>query len=234
MVKYEPSLVVADFSQLEPRIAAHLSQDPVMLDIYRTGKDIYRVLGAHVFGVRPEDVTAEQREVDKLLILSMFYGAQARKTAENLSVAGFHTTQKTAGKYLNHVETLFEGFFEYRKRTIKRAYQRGYAETIGGRIRHLDFRGADSWRVERQCVNSEIQGSAADIMNGTMIVVEREIPELEMLAQVHDELLLEPTVLPIADASLKALQHAGEHGHGFELSVPLVFEPKVVSTWAEK
>ena len=231
---FSGDLVVADFSQLEPRIAAHLSQDPVLLDVYRQGKDIYKVLGSHVFQVREEDVTPEQREVDKLLILSMFYGAQARKTAENLSVAGFHTTQKVAGQYLSHVQELFSGFFEWRERLIKRAYQSGYVETIGGRLRHLNFRGADAWRVERQTVNSAIQGSAADIVNGTMEVVDATIPELAMLAQVHDELVLEILEDWNLDEVLGELQRAGERSHGFELDVPLVFEPKVVKTWQEK
>jgi len=231
---FRGDLIVADFSQLEPRIAAHLSQDPVMLDIYQNGKDIYRVLGAHVFGVRPEDVTPDQREVDKLLILSMFYGAQARKTAENLSVAGFHTTQRQAGKYLEYVEELFEGFFGWKERLVREAYQRRGVETIGGRFRHLDFRGADTWRVERQAVNSAIQGSAADITNGTMEVVDQYLPELAMLAQVHDELVCEVVDDTYIDTVMKKLEQAGVEGHGYELSVPLVFEPKRVRTWADK
>ncbi len=229
---FRGDLVVADFSQLEPRISAHLSQDPVLLGIYQQGKDIYRVLAAHVFGVREDGVSPEQREVSKLLILSMFYGAQARKTAESLSVAGFWTSQKTAGQYLRHVEGLFAGFFEWKERLVKEAYRDRYVTTIGGRQRHLDFRGADTWRVERQAVNSAIQGSAADIVNGTMEVVDADIPDLAMLAQVHDELVLE--VLFESVNTMDMLQFAGEHGHGFELSVPLVFEPKRVRNWSEK
>ncbi len=227
-------LIVSDFSQLEPRIAAHLSQDEVLMDIYRQGKDIYKVLGGHVFDVGYDGVTADHREVSKLLILSMFYGAQARKTAENLSVAGYHTTQKTAGQYLKHVEELFSGFFEWKERLVREAYQRRGVETIGGRFRHLDFRGADTWRVERQAVNSAIQGSAADITNGTMVWVDEFIPQIGMLAQVHDELLCEVLDDTDLEDTIRRLEWAGVVGHGYELTVPLVFEPKEVNTWAEK
>jgi DNA polymerase I-like protein with 3'-5' exonuclease and polymerase domains len=229
------NLVIADFSQLEPRIAAHLSQDPFLLEVYREGLDIYKALAANIWGHSADETPKQEREVCKLLVLSMFYGAQARKTAENLSVAGYPTTQSEAGRLLQAQQDTMPRFFEWREETISWAQGMGFVETIGGRQRHLSYGDLGAaWKRDRQAVNSAIQGSAADIVDGTMMVVAAEIPELKMLCQVHDELVCEYSPDSWDDSILSRLRAAGEVGHGYLLTVPLVFEPTMGRSWAEK
>lgn len=224
-------LIISDFSQLEPRIMAHRSQDPKLLAVYRGGGDIYKTTATSVFGDKYHQVSAMHREICKTLVLSMGYGAQARKVAEILSVAGFPTTQKEAQHYLDGLRATYPTFFEWREATIQSARETGYITTLAGRKRHIGFDDMESaWKAERQAVNSDIQGSAADIVNATMLEV-NELDLIQMLVQVHDELVMEyfGEVVPLAE-----IQYAGEHGHGFELSVPLVFEPAIVENWGQK
>jgi DNA polymerase-1 len=222
-------LIVADFSQLEPRLMAHWSKDPVLTEVYTEGLDIYKQLAVAVFGTRYEDVTTKERTICKTLILGMSYGAKGRTIAEQLSIGGYPTSPKTATGYLRALEDRFARFFEWRQDTIAEARVNGFVRTIGGRKRNLTFTDADSWRVERQAVNSVIQGSAADIVNATMVLV-ADIPDVSILSQVHDELVMEWHNEP----HLEEIQRAGEQGHGYVLNVPLVFEPKVVQNWGEK
>ena len=221
-------LVIADFSQLEPRLMAHFSQDPELLRVFIEGKDIYKSLGHVVFPASV--VTPEERDICKGLVLSMGYGAQARKLAEILSVAGHPTTQSEAQRYLQATRAAYPRFFEWREEVIEEARTQGYILTLAGRPRRIGFDGVEGvWKAERQAVNSKIQGSAADIVNGTMLEV-AEIPSVCMLVQVHDELVCEV----ISEPDLAAIQQAGEKGHGYTLTVPLVFEPKRVKSWGEK
>ena len=160
-------------------------------------------------------------------MLGMSYGAKGRTIAEQLSLAGFPTKQRTASTYLAAMERRFSRFFEWREEVIAEARATQKVTTLAGRKRHLNFVN-DEWRVERQAVNSVIQGSAADIVNETMILVQ-EIPGIRILVQVHDELVCEHDGQP----DLRAIQEAGETGHGFKLRVPLVFEPKACKNWQE-
>ena len=188
---FKGNLIIADFSQLEPRIAAHLSQDPEMLRVFTSGDDIYKSVGAGAFGIKYWEVDEEQREVAKQLVLSMNYGAQARKVAEILSLAGFHTTQKEAKLYLARVHERFPRFFEWREEVIEGSKGDGFVTTMAGRKRHIGYTGTESaWKAERQAVNSVIQGSAADIVNATMVEV-AQVAGVQILIQVHDELVCE-------------------------------------------
>ena len=227
---FKGNLVIADFSQLEPRLYAHWSQDPKLLEIYRGGLDVYKTTGMAVFDVDYRDVSDLQREICKALVLSMGYGAQARKVAEILSIAGYPTTQKEAQAYLEAMRAAYPRFFEWREEVVSQSHDAGYVTTLAGRRRHIGYSGTESaWKAERQAVNSVIQGSAADIVNATMLEV-ADIPSVRTLVQVHDELVLEHYGNP----DLEAIQYAGEAGHGYVLDVPLVFEPKVVDSWDMK
>ena len=98
----------------------------------------------------------------------------------------------------------------------------------------MTFADDNRWKTERQAANAVIQGSAADIVQEAMVVIARDIPEVEIIAAVHDELLMEAD--PNADAfqdELVEIRYFAERGHGFELSLPLIFEPRVIDTWAE-
>lgn len=223
-------LVVADFSQLEPRLMAHWSGDPELVHIYNEGLDIYKRVGSFVFGVPEDEVVGSLRDVAKQLVLSMGYGAQGKKLAENLTLGGIRTTPREAQSYLESVQSLFGRFFEWKTEVSERARRTGVVYTLAGRPRRVSDGSDFSWRQERQAVNSIIQGSAADVVNMTMLAIHETLPDVRLLAQVHDELVMECDGEPPLDQ----IKEAGEVGHGFDLAVPLVFEPVVVSTWGDK
>lgn len=228
---FKGDLLIADFSQLEPRLMAHWSQDPQLLSVFKHKDDIYKQTAALTFGVAYHEVTAEQRFVAKTLVLAMGYGAQARKVAEILSVAGRPTTAKEAGGFLRALREAYPVFFDWREKVIADARATGYVHTLAGRKRHIGFEGVDTaWKAERQAVNSVIQGSAADVVNETMLRVAR-LDGLRLLIQVHDELVCEYERGADLDALCASVQEAGE---SFDLSVPLIFEPKVCEDWSQK
>lgn len=238
LFRLDPFGVHGDYSQLEPRLMAHWSQDVVLLDVFRTDKDIYEVTAAYVFGVDIDEVTPEQRGICKTLVLAMGYGAQAAKLAMILTENGFPTDESTATGYLREMRRLYSAFFNWREDVIRGASLVGYVETLAGRRRRStsgqELR--EHWKAaelsELQAVNAVIQGSAADIVQRVMVRSRRDMPHFGLVAQVHDELLWQVDKRP-APFELFKLQRIAETGHGFRLSVPLVFEPKVVTTWAE-
>lgn len=227
-------LVIGDYSQLEPRLMAHFSQDPVLLDTYRNNKDIYLVTANGVFG-RTITKADDERHIAKVLVLAMGYGAGAAKLAQILTINGFPTNEKTARGYLRELQGLYHGFFEWREGVIAYAKTKGFVATLAGRHRRLgaSLKGSAGWKQqgygERQAVNAIVQGSAGDIVRRTMINSAGSHPELRLLAQVHDELVWEGKT-----TGLPSLQRVAETGHGFELTVPLVFEPLPCASWADK
>ncbi len=237
---FRGSLVVGDYSQLEPRLMAHFSLDPFLLDVYRGGKDIYRELAARVFGVRVADVSDEQRGIAKVLVLAMGYGAGPSKVAEILTINGYLTATDVATGYLRELQALVHTFFEWRESVIARVKRQGYVQTIGGRHRRLKAAFVDrrNWKNvgygERQAVNAIVQGSAGDIVRRVM-VRGRWQDEQRLLAQVHDELVWEWLALyRPSEEQLAYIRSVGETAHGYQLHVPLVFEPYVCDSWADK
>jgi DNA polymerase-1 len=231
---FKGQLIVGDHSQLEPRLMAHFSGDPVLLDIYRTGKDIYLTVAEYIFG-RKVEKHEDERQLCKTLILGLGYLAQAKKVSELLTVNGFPTKEDKGQEYLDHLHSLFGTYFEYTDHEIALSKVKGYVKTIGGHYRRLNYAYGDAtWKVknkaERQAVNARIQGSAADILRRNMVDC-IDLP-IQLLAQVHDELVF---------------QHQKEQeswilydleniciNPGYKLDVPLKFEPAFCNTWAEK
>lgn len=226
---FRGNLIVADFSQLEPRLMAHWSEDPALTEVYREGLDVYRRTASGVFKVEYEGVSAKQREICKTIVLAMGYGAKSRRLARELTLAGYPTNERDASGYLTAMQDTYHRLFEWREEVIEDSKKSGFVTTLAGRTRKIGYDGEGAWKAERQAVNSVIQGSAADIVNETMLIVSKLL-DIDILVQVHDELVLEYHEPP----NLLAIQEAGERGHGFELRVPLVFEPKIVESWGEK
>lgn len=234
-------LVVGDYGQLEPRLMAHFSQDPNMLAIYAPGGhgDIYRDMASRMFGVPFDEVTKDQRGMQKVNVLAMGYGAHAKKVGSILTVNGYPTTQDVGAAYVAEIVGMYGVFFEWREQVITRVKKTGYVETLGGRHRRLKAQFADrrNWKNigygERQAVNAIIQGSAGDIVRRVMIAASRLFPELALLIQVHDELVWEALRAAVTDELLARLQKCGEEGHGFKFRVPLSFEPHVGISWYE-
>jgi DNA polymerase-1 len=240
-------LVVADYDQLEMRLMAHFSGDPRLVEVFRTGQDPHEMLAHAIFGdvdveTQAPGTACSYRDAAKNLNYAMGYGAGRKKIAQTLCLLGFPTTPEVAGGYLSEMERFYHGLFRWKQRVIAEAKRKGYVKTIGGRRRRLRATFADvaNWKLvgygERQAVNTKVQGSAADILRRAMLRIDREIHELLMIAQVHDELVLETgdarVTRPLWTPLMK-LQDIGERGHGFDLRVPLIFTPHVGRTWAE-
>jgi DNA polymerase I-like protein with 3'-5' exonuclease and polymerase domains len=233
---FQGRLVVGDYSQLEPRLAAHFSEDPRLLSVYREARDAYVDLAEGIFGHSVEKHDPE-RGVAKVLLLAMNYGAYEKKVAQILTINGFPTEVDRAREYLEEMQRYYRRFFAWREAVIARVKVRGYVQTIGGRHRRLKAAFADrkNWKNvgygERQAVNAIIQGSAGDIVRRVMVNGNWQ-HEQRLLAQVHDELVWEWD--GVADPAPGQLAHIGDVGatqHGFGLNVPLVFEPHFGHSW---
>ena len=227
--------VHGDYSMLEPRLQAHWSQDPQLLRIFREDRDIYLETAQMVFG---REFTKHDRErfLMKTYILAMGYGAGPAKLREVLAEAGFPVPLSEVEATLDELMKIYSVFFEWKQTTIAEAKRTRQVMTLAGHKRHLGRdTNARGWRDigtgARQAVNSIIQGSAADVVNRTMVNSQR-LP-FSLLVQVHDEMLWEAWPQKVTAQALRQLRYIAEEGHGFKLSVPLKFEPKRVKSWAE-
>lgn len=232
-------LVAIDYSQIELRIAAILSEDESMMDIFKRGEDVHTGVAVRVFGVQPAAVTAEMRRKAKVINFGILYGMGVNALRQNL---GGDTSRPEAQEFLNAYFQTFIRLAEYLEETKSFARQHGYTETLIGRRRH--FPGITSTvpfiraQAERMAINAPIQGTAADCMRVAMIRIHEYIEglpgadDVRMLMQVHDELLFEvkkdlvKTVVPELVAKMEGVLTA-QQSHG----VPLVAEVKVGPNW---
>lgn len=208
-----------------------------MLRIYEPGGagDIYAAMAEGIFGA---DWTKAHRNICKVLVLAMGYGAGDKKVGLILTVNGTPTDTDTGAAYVRELRGLYHVFFEWRESVIKRVKETGYVRTVGGSHRRLKAQFVDrrNWKNvgygERQAVNAIIQGSAADIVRRTMVGCSSDVAlaDLRMLAQIHDELIWEGHASP---EQLKAIKWWGEQGHGYDLRVPLGFDPVAGASWHE-
>lgn len=234
-------LVAIDYSQIELRIAAILSGDPNLMDIFKRGEDVHKGVALRVFGVNGEDVTENMRRQAKVINFGILYGMGVNALRQNL---GSDTTREAAQEFLNAYFNTFTRLAEYLEETKSFARQHGYTETIIGRRRH--FPGITSSvpfiraQAERMAINAPIQGSQADIVRIAMVKIHTYIEELKlqsevkMLLQVHDELIFEirkekigatvPTILKIMTDVLTEEQTKG---------VPILAEIKIGPNWEE-
>ena len=226
-------LLAADYSQIELRIIASLSQDPALVEAFQKGEDIHTATAARVFGIAPEAVTRTQRSHAKTVNFGIIYGVSAFGLSQQTDL------NRTEAKEL--IDTYYESYPRLRayiNEQIDRAREQGYVETVLGRRRYLKdilsqnavVRGA----AERNAVNAPIQGSAADIIKLAMINIHRRMEaenwQAKMLLQVHDELVFEVPKTEL-QAFQKMVQHEMENA--FSLDVPLVVDLGVGQNWLE-
>lgn len=221
-------LVVADYSQIEPRIIAAFSGDPVMVDNYLTGGDIYTAIG-NVMGV--------DRKAGKVLVLAIAYGVGPDKIAQQVGC-----TVDEARKLLNDFGDKFNDVSKYKAKVIRLSAQRGpvpYVETIFGRRRYIpDLKSTDKGlrsRADRQAFNTVIQGSAADLMKLAIVRAHScfvDEPDVNVVLTVHDELV---TVAreDLAEETAEAIRVSMEGIKLPEITVPLIAEVKIVDKWGE-
>jgi DNA polymerase-1 len=188
------ALISADYSQVELRIMAHLSEDPALVKAFHEGDDIHRVTAAEIFSVAPADVTADQRRYIKAVNFGLIYGMSAFGLAAQLNIE-----RSAAAQFIERYFARYPGVAAYMQRTRTLAREQGYVETVFGRRLFLpDIRAASGPRragAERAAINAPMQGTAADLIKLAMVAVqahlEREGLETRLILQVHDELVLE-------------------------------------------
>ncbi|QJD91421.1 DNA polymerase I [Duganella dendranthematis] len=226
-------IVSADYSQIELRIMAHISEDENMLRAFAEGVDIHRATAAEIFGVAPESVENEQRRYAKVINFGLIYGMSAFGLASNLGIE-----RGAAQSYIERYFARFSGVKQYMDDTRLQAKARGYVETVFGRRLWLPEinspNGPRRQGAERAAINAPMQGTAADLIKLAMIAVqnwlETEKLGTRMIMQVHDELVLE-----VPDAELELIkQKLPELMAGVaQLKVPLIAEVGVGSNWDE-
>ena len=229
----EYTLLAADYSQIELRIIAHLSQDPAMIADFNLGHDIHAATAAKVFHVPIDQVTKEQRSRAKAVNFGIIYGMSAFGLAERMEIS-----RSEAADIIKKYFEEYAGIKEYMNRSIALAKERGYAETILGRRRYLRDINAANGTVrnfaERNAINAPIQGSSADMIKIAMIGIHDEIQKLKMqskmILQVHDELVFDAHLDELSD--LKAIV-SDKMVNAMPLSVPVIVEMNTGSNWLE-
>jgi DNA polymerase I-like protein with 3'-5' exonuclease and polymerase domains len=236
---FRGDLVVGDYAQLEARIAAGLSGDEFMLDIFRNERDLYGVLAAEAWG-GPEDKTNPNRDLAKVVWLASQYGARGDTLAQTMAEGGVRGySGDDANRLLNEIMATVPRMFQWREEVIEQARIDGYVMTIGGRPRALADINSAAWQLrfsaERQAVSMLVQGSAADIVNAALLAARDAVSPstARICLQVHDEILWKRGKR-FSSATLATLKKVCETGTGYDLGVPLVFEVSTAESWADK
>ncbi len=226
-------LVAADYSQVELRIMAHLSQDKGLLNAFSHGVDVHKATAAEVFGVDVEDVTQDQRRSAKAINFGLIYGMSAFGLGKQLKV-----DRKTAQSYIDRYFERYPGVLDYMDRIRAQAHDDGYVETLFGRRLYLpEINARNKMRqqaAERTAINGPMQGTAADIIKKAMINVSSWLKEsaldARVIMQVHDELILEvkeDQVDEVKQGLIDKMENAAN------LDVPLLVEAGFGDNWDE-
>ena len=226
-------LLSADYSQIELRIMAHFSKDPVLVEAFRNGEDIHARTAQEVFGVGPLAQTGEHRRAAKAINFGIIYGLSAFGLAQQLGIG-----QKEAAQFINAYFTRYRGVKEYLDRVLVETRKTERAKTLFGRIRPISEINAAQMQLrnfaERTALNSPLQGTAADLIKLAMIAIDERLREKKlaarMILQVHDELLFEAPVKEREELE-KLVKDEMENVH--QLEVPLVVEVGAGPNWRD-
>jgi DNA polymerase-1 len=226
-------MLAADYSQVELRIMAHLSQDKGLLDAFTKDADVHKATAAEVFEVTLDEVTTEQRRRAKAINFGLIYGMSAFGLAKQLDIS-----RPEAAKYIKRYFERYPGVQQYMENTREGAKEKSYVETIYGRRLYLpDIKASNAMMrqaAERTAINAPMQGSAADIIKRAMINMHNWLAEtdldVKMIMQVHDELIFE-----IAEKDLEAAQTkiVDIMQNSSKIDVPLLVEAGVGDNWDE-
>ncbi len=227
------TLLTADYSQIEMRIMAHLSEDEGIIEAFNTGEDLHRFVGSRIFGVEPSDVTPAMRSKVKAMSYGLVYGLSEYGLAKQLRIANAEAKQLMADYFAR-----FGGVRRYLASVVDEAKTLGFTKTVYGRRRPFDDLNSKLFQVRenarRAALNAPIQGTAADIMKLAMTRIDARMIEAKlnsrMLLQVHDELVFE-----VAAGELTTLQNivVKEMSEVVELSVPLEVQIGIGRSWDE-
>ncbi|MCB2016855.1 MAG: DNA polymerase I [Hydrogenophaga sp.] len=223
----------ADYSQIELRIMAHLSDDAALLRAFHEGHDVHRATAAEVFGIQPEEVSNEQRRYAKTINFGLIYGMGTFGLAKSLGID--NTAAKT---YIDRYFARFAGVKQYMDDTRALAKAQGYVETVFGRRLVLpdikNAKGAKLAALERQAINAPMQGTAADLIKLAMVAVQKALDGqgkgTKMIMQVHDELVFE---VPEAEVDWLRTEIPRLMAGVADLKVPLLAEVGVGPNWEQ-
>ncbi|MFZ9346928.1 MAG: DNA polymerase I, partial [Burkholderiaceae bacterium] len=226
-------LMAADYSQIELRIMAHLSQDPGLIQAFKAGEDVHRATASEVFGVPLDQVSPEQRRYAKVINFGLIYGMSAYGLARNLDI-----DRGVAKNYIDQYFAKYPGVARYMDTIRASAKANGYVETVFGRRLFLPEinspNGPRRQGAERAAINAPMQGTAADLIKMAMIEVQRTLEQerlrSRLVLQVHDELVLE-----VPQDEVEALRRMlpEKMEHVATLSIPLIVEVGVGQNWDE-
>ena len=225
------TLLSADYSQIEMRIMAHLSDDAGIIEAFKTGEDLHRFVGSRLFGVKPADVTTSMRGTVKAMSYGLVYGLSEYGLAKQLRISNAEAKQLMADYFAR-----FGGVKRYLASVVEEAKTKGFTATTFGRRRPFDDLNSKIFQVRenarRAALNAPIQGTAADIMKLAMNSIDQKMQESglksRMLLQVHDELVFE-----VAKGELEALKQlvTQQMEQVVELSVPLEVQIGIGKSW---
>ncbi|MHB8874928.1 MAG: DNA polymerase I, partial [Myxococcaceae bacterium] len=226
-------LVAADYSQIELRILAHIAGDPGLIQAFAEKADVHTRTAAEVFGVKPEEVTPDQRRAAKMVNYGIAYGLSAHGLSARLSIP----VEEAAGIIERYFQR-YAGIHRYLEETVARARKSGFVETLFGRRRYMPELGSPIRNVamgaERAAINMPIQGTAADLIKKAMLEVDRALArrglKTRMLLQVHDELVFEAPDEEVDE--VRALAREAMAGAA-SLNVPLEVDVGAGHSWAD-
>ena len=221
----------ADYSQIELRILAHISNDTNMREAFLNEEDIHKQVASKVFNVPLEEVTKEQRTAAKAVNFGIVYGISGFGLAEQLGIS-----RKKAEQYIEQYLEKYKGVKEFMDRIVEKAQEQGYVETLFHRRRYIPELSSNNYMVRqfgaRAAMNTPIQGTAADIMKIAMIEVNKKLEEeklnAKLILQIHDELLIECKIEEKEDVN-KILKESMENA--VKLSIPLEVEVSEADNW---
>jgi DNA polymerase-1 len=226
-------LLAADYSQIELRLLAHYSKDPILVEAFQRGDDIHTLTASQVFGVPPLMVTADHRRQAKVVNFGIVYGLSPFGLSQNL---GIETSE--AKKYIDAYFEKYKGVRAFIDRTLEETRRTGRVKTLFGRARPIPDINSKNFNLrgfaERTAVNTPLQGTAADLIKLAMIRIDAEIRnrglKSKMTLQVHDELVFEVPA-PELDTMRSLVRDKMENVH--PLSVPLLVEIGVGKNWRD-
>ncbi|MGI8940790.1 MAG: DNA polymerase I [Actinomycetota bacterium] len=227
------SILSVDYSQIELRVMAHLSEDPILVEVFNTDEDIHTATASHVFDLSADELTVGQRSTAKMVNYGLAYGMGAPGLADRLNIP-VPDAQEIMDRYYER----FEGVAGFLDQIVRQAHADGFTTTMFGRRRYLPELGSGNPRVraigERQALNAPIQGSAADIIKLAMIGVDQALREEKlnatMILTVHDELVFE---VPTGEEESARELVEREMVSVADMKVPLRVEPSFGPNWAE-
>ena len=223
----------ADYSQIELRVLAHLSEDEHMINAFKNGEDIHKQAASKVFGIPVDEVTKEQRSSAKAVNFGIVYGISEFGLGEQLGIG-----RKKAKEYIEQYLTEYAGVRKFMQDCVQKAKDTGYSTTMFGRKREIKELKSNNYMVrqfgERAAMNTPVQGTAADIMKIAMIKVYKELKnrnlQTKIVLQVHDEMMLETPLNEAAEVKtiLKECMESAAN-----LKVPLIAEVSEAENWYE-